>query len=76
MHPQNSRNIRRSCGCRGKEDAEIARHEECSLPGLTPGSIEGESLGIEASFGENNLDFEVRERYTFSCDFWLFLIFF
>ncbi|XP_057776706.1 cyclin-dependent kinase inhibitor 3-like [Salvia miltiorrhiza] len=59
MHPKNSR---RSCGCRGKEDAEIGIHEELS----PPDSTQGEGLGIEASFGENNLDFHVRQRTCWS----------
>ncbi|KAI3461043.1 hypothetical protein Pfo_017706 [Paulownia fortunei] len=62
MQQQNSRNVRHSCGCRGKEDPEIGSGEEFFRSGSVSGSIEGEILGIEASFGENNLDFEARER--------------
>ncbi|PIN22766.1 hypothetical protein CDL12_04528 [Handroanthus impetiginosus] len=62
MQLQTSRNVRHGCGC--EEELEIEGRAECSRPSLIPGSIEGEGLGNEASFGENSLDFEDRGRGT------------
>lgn len=67
MQPQNSRSI----GCGGKADSEIGSHEQCSSEKIIE---EGQGLGIEDSFGENNLDFEGRERYTSACDYASYLI--
>lgn len=53
MQPQNSPNTRRSCG---EADAEIGSRDE----------TEGERRGIEATFEENHLDFDVRERFVIS----------
>ncbi|KAL0286894.1 UNVERIFIED_CONTAM: Cyclin-dependent kinase inhibitor 3 [Sesamum calycinum] len=62
MQQHNSRGLRQSCGCRGKEDPEVGNREECFQTGVILGSIEAGGLGIEASFGENVLDIEAAER--------------
>lgn len=64
MQQQNSRSLRQSCACRGKEDPEVRNREECFQTGGILGSIEEGVLGIEASFGENDLDIEAAERST------------
>ncbi|KAI3449889.1 hypothetical protein Pfo_006554 [Paulownia fortunei] len=61
VQQQNSRKARHTCGCGGKEDTEAKSGEEFPRTSLISGSVEAEDLGIEASFGENNLDCEARE---------------
>ncbi|KAK6143998.1 hypothetical protein DH2020_020818 [Rehmannia glutinosa] len=61
MQQQNSRIVRHGCGCRGDEGSGIGGGVEFFGPGTISGSIGGENLGIEASFGENNLDFAAGE---------------
>ncbi|KAL8489831.1 hypothetical protein ACS0TY_025639 [Phlomoides rotata] len=57
MQPHNSRSVQNTCGFRGKENAEIGRHEQKPIE-------EGQGLGIEDSCGENDSNFEARERGT------------
>lgn len=53
-------------GCSGKKEKMVgANGNNCSSEGFYEVE-DGEDTGIEASFGENNLDSEARDRYPFS----------
>ncbi|KAL0461022.1 UNVERIFIED_CONTAM: Cyclin-dependent kinase inhibitor 3 [Sesamum latifolium] len=52
MQQQNSRGLRQSCGCRGKEDPEVGNREEYFQTGVILGSIEAGVWGLRPPLGK------------------------